>query len=86
MSKNSDDSMVFIAGTLLGVITGILAGLVLSPRPGKEIRQEIIKKVSTDSMLKVKYSLESQMNKINKALQAGKLAAAKEKEEAESGY
>jgi len=86
MSKNSDDSMIFVAGTLLGILAGTIAGITLSPRSGKEMRQEIVKKVSYDSMLKVKYSLENQISKIQEAVRAGRLAAAKQKEEAEAGY
>lgn len=86
MSKNSDDTIIFIAGTLLGIITGTIAGLALSPRSGKEIRQDIVQKVSSDSVLKVKYGIEKQMYKIHDTLKAGRMAAAKEKEEAEAGY
>ncbi len=87
MSRNSDDSIIFVAGTLLGILAGTIAGLALSPRSGKEMRQEIVKKVSSDSMLRVKYNLENQINKIQEAVRAGRLAVAKQKEEeAEAGY
>ncbi len=81
MSKNSDDSIIFVAGTLLGILSGVIAGLTLSPRSGKEMREEIVKKVSSDSIMKVKYGIEKQINKIQEALKADRLAAAKQKEE-----
>lgn len=83
MSKTSDDSMIFIAGTLFGVLTGVIAGLALSPRPGREVREEIAKKVSSDSVLRVKYSIEKQFEKIYGAVKAGRMAAAKRREELE---
>lgn len=86
MSKNSDDSIIFVAGTLFGIITGVVAGLALSPKSGKEMREEIVKKVSSESMIKVKCSIENQINKLNQAIKAGRMAAAKEKEEVEAGY
>ena len=86
MSKNSDDPMIFVAGTLFGIITGVIAGLALSPKSGREMRKEIVKKVSSDSIVRVKYTIENQINKINDALKAGRMAAAKRKEEMESGY
>jgi len=86
MSKNSDDSMIFVAGTLFGIMAGVILGLALSPRSGKEMRSEIVKKVSSDSMVKIKDGIEGQIGKINDAIKAGRMAAAKRKEELEAGY
>lgn len=86
MSKNSDDSMIFVAGTLMGVVAGVLAGLFLSPRSGKEMREEIVKKMSSESMQKIKENFEHQVNKIYDSVKASRLAAAKVKEEEQTGY
>ena len=86
MKKNSDDAIVFVAGTLLGILTGLIAGLALSPKSGKEVREEIVKKVTSDQMKKVKYGIEDQINKIYNAVKAGRMAAAKRKEHSEAGY
>jgi len=85
-------------GVLAGVATGILFSPksgeemrrdlkeIVSDIKG-EINPDIIgtKNVSTDLINKIKYTIENQINKINSALKAGRLAAAKHKEELESG-
>ena len=99
-NRNSDDPIIFVAGTLLGVLTGVVAGIMYSPKPGNEIRQDLknlaknisdevpadaekVKETFTENLEKVKNSFECQLNKINDAMKAGKLAAAKQKEEQE---
>ncbi len=103
MSKNSDDYLIFTVGTLFGVLTGVIAGVIFSPKPGVELRRDLksmaknfSREVPTDSrqakevfhksMDKLKYTMENQINKINDAVKAGRMASAKEKEELEAGY
>ena len=103
MSKNSDDSLIFVMGTLFGFFAGVAAGIMFSPKSGEEIRQElkniakdvsgktpseveIVKNAFSDNIVRLKYTIENQLNKINKTVKAGKMAAAKRKEEMESGY
>lgn len=103
MSRNSDSSISFGVGLLFGVLAGVAAGILYSPKPGNEMREEIksfagsftkdlepeianTKNASTDLINKLVYSIEKQYSKINDAIKAGKMAAAKRKEELESGY
>lgn len=51
------------------------------PRDYKKTEEQ-----SKELIFKVKYSIENQINKINNALKAAKIAAAKRKEEMESEY
>ncbi len=41
MSRNSDDYLIFLAGTLVGVLSGVVAGIMFSPRSGVEMRKEL---------------------------------------------
>ena len=101
MSK--DNSISFGVGLLFGVIAGVLSGVLLSPKPGEEIRKDLkdavncclkdkeddidnCKTVSIDMINKMKFTIEKQISKIYDAVKAGKMAAAKRKEEIESGY
>jgi len=103
MSKNSDDYLIFTVGTLFGVFTGVLAGMIYSPKSGAEIRRELKEKVKSfsqevpsdvdvakdtffNSMDRLKFTVEGQINKINEAVKAGRMASAKRKEELETGY
>ncbi len=103
MSKNSDDYLIFSVGILFGVLSGVVAGIMFSPKSGVEMRRElkgmaknfsrevptdvdIAKKTFYRSMDRLKFALEAQINKINEAVKAGRLASAKRKEEMESGY
>lgn len=103
MTKNSDDYLIFTAGTLFGVLSGVIAGIIFSPKSGVEMRRELksvaknfTQEVPTDvdmakktfytSVDKLKYTVEGQINKINEAVKAGRMASAKRKEEMESGY
>jgi gas vesicle protein len=102
MSRSSDSSVSFGVGLLFGVLAGVATGILFSPKPGEEMRQDLkeiitdisgeikpdvlgTKNVSTDLIYRIKYTIEKQMNKINNALKAGRLAAAKQREELESG-
>lgn len=101
MSKGSDSSISFGVGLLFGVLAGVAAGVFFAPKSGKETRQELInitsninkgqkldncRSASVDMINRMKYTIEKQLNKINDAIKAGKMAAAKRKEEFESGY
>ena len=97
----SKDSVSFGVGLLFGVVAGVVAGVLYSPRSGEEMRQELkctvdnlikedevdtCKTVSIDMLNKMKYTIEKQISKVNDAIRAGKMAAAKRKEELESGF
>lgn len=96
MSRNSDDN--FMVGALLGIVGGVIAGIMYSPRPGVEMRQELKNmakdfskdvpvdvETAKDSFFKrvdkLKVALEKQIDTIDKAVKAKKLASAKRKEE-----
>ncbi|OGI22539.1 MAG: hypothetical protein A2287_08340 [Candidatus Melainabacteria bacterium RIFOXYA12_FULL_32_12] len=101
MSKVADNSVSFGVGLLFGVIAGVVAGVLAAPKSGEEMRQELKETVSNlsqenkeltsctsisvDLINKMKYTIEKQISKINDAVKAGKMAAAKRKEELESG-
>ncbi|EKE02837.1 MAG: hypothetical protein ACD_20C00326G0006 [uncultured bacterium] len=102
MSKASNSSVSFGVGLLFGVVAGVVSGVLLSPKPGEELRQDIkeavdnlcqdkkelnsCKSISVDLINKMKYTIEKQIAKMNGAIKAGKMAAAKRKEELESDY
>jgi gas vesicle protein len=102
MSKDSDSSISFGIGLLGGVLVGIIAGVLYSPKSGEEMRSELVKatkslteklspdvqtakELSLEMIDKAKSSIELQFDKINQTIKANKLAAAKAKEEAQSG-
>lgn len=102
MSKGSDNSVSFGVGLLFGVLAGVVGGVLLSPKPGEEMRSELkdavkglcnenkdvdcCKSISIDMINKMKYTVEKQISKVHDAIKAAKMAAAKRKEELESGY
>jgi len=103
MSKCSDNSISFGLGLLFGVLGGVAAGILYSPKPGNEMRQDLkeaagsiyrnlspeadnSKTATLDIVNKVKFSVENQISRINDAIKAGKMAAAKRREELESDY
>ncbi len=103
MPKNSDDYLIFPVGILFGVLTGLIAGIIFSPKSGVEMRKElkgiaknfsdevptdaeVAKKAFYKNMDRLKLAFEAQINKINEAVKAGRMASAKRREELESGY
>lgn len=103
MSKVCESSISFGVGLLFGVLAGVTAGILFSPKSGEQMRNEIkktvncninsdcydiikCKSVSVELLNKLKYTLESQITKINDAVKAGRMAAAKRREEIDSGY
>lgn len=75
MSKNSDDYLVFTAGAFLGILGGVLAGIMFSPKPGVEVRQDLKKlaknlynEVPSDVDM-VKESLNKNVDKLKSSLE-----------------
>ena len=102
MAKDTDNSISFGMGLLVGVVAGVIAGVLYSPKPGEELRKELkdtadrlsgtvppevaaAKEAGIQMIDKIKCQVEIQIQKINEALKAGRMAAAKQREEAESG-
>ena len=86
-------------GALCGVMAGIIfspkSGVEMRrelksmvKNYSKEVPSEVgeAKESFYKSMDKLKYTVEGQINKINEAVKAGRMASAKRKEEMESGY
>ena len=103
MCKTSDNSISFGVGLLFGILAGVAGGILLSPKPGEEMRNDVknaidcviktdnndiiqCKSASITMINKLKYTIENQITKINEAVKAGRMAAAKRKEELDSGY
>ncbi len=103
MSKNSDDTSTFGVGILLGVLAGAIAGVLLSPKPGEEMRDDLqkvadklsqkepievsrTKKITSDTIVKMQYILETQFTRVLDAVKAGKMVTAKRREELDSDY
>lgn len=103
MSRKSETALAFGIGTLVGVLAGVAAAVLFSPKSGEEMRKDltiaakqIIKektpnvvytnKINSATLAKLQYTIESQFGKIIDALKAGRMAAAKRKEELESAY
>lgn len=102
MSKSSDNSISFGVGLLFGVVAGAVAGILLSPKAGEEMRKDLkaatnlitdknpkiscCKNNSIDVINKVKYTIEKQISNIQDAVKYAKMAAAKHREELESEY
>lgn len=101
MTQKTDDSLAFGMGILIGILGGIVAGILFSPKPGEEMRKDL--KIKTDKLLedvpskavyvknsniaaveKLQYAIESRFNRVIEAVKAGRMAAAKRKEEQEA--
>jgi gas vesicle protein len=65
MSKNSDDYVVFTTGALLGLLGGVLAGIMFSPKSGVEVRQDL-KKLAKNMYNEVPSDVEIVKKSINK--------------------
>ncbi|MFH0702523.1 MAG: YtxH domain-containing protein [bacterium] len=86
-------------GVLTGVAAGILFSPKSGEKMREELKETVnkfskdipsdlakTKTVSLDMINKLKYTIEKQIVRINESIKAGKMAAAKTKEELESGY
>jgi gas vesicle protein len=94
MSRASSSDSPLLVGLLLGVIQGVLLGLLFAPKPGSETNQDVNRFVKTlpqqlsddypESLAVLKRArikVENGINKVKRALDADKLAAAKQREE-----
>ena len=92
-ASSSSDSPLLV-GILLGVFHGILLGLLFAPKPGSETNQDVNRFIKTlPQQLSDEYpqslalfkrariKVENGINKVKRALDADKLAAAKQREE-----
>lgn len=103
MSGKSENALAVVMGTLVGVLAGVAAAILFSPKSGAEMRKDlrvaakkIIKenapnvvytnKINTAALARLQYTIESQFNKVIDTIKAGRMAAAKRKEELESAY
>lgn len=101
MSGKSENSIAFGMGTLAGVLAGVVAAVLFAPKSGEETRKDLentaktivkektvnyTKKASSDAIVRLQYMIESQFNKVVDTLKAGRMAAAKRREELESLY
>ena len=103
MSGKSENALAFGIGTLVGVLAGVAAAILFSPKSGEEMRKElriaarkIVKenapnivytnKINSAAFVRLQYTIESQFNKVIDAIKAGRMAAAKRREELESAY
>jgi len=103
MSGKSENALAFGIGTLVGVLAGVAAAILFSPKSGEEMRKElriaarkIVKenapnivytnKINSAAFVRLQYTIESQFNKAIDAIKAGRMAAAKRREELESAY
>ena len=103
MSEKTDNALSFGIGILAGVLGGIVAGFLLSPKTGEEMRRELkikadkliketpskaveAKKTNIASIEKLQYAIEARFNQVIDAIKAGRMAAAKRKEEMEAGF
>ncbi len=78
MCRKEDSSFCFAMGILAGVVGGLVAGVLLAPKPGAESRQEL--KEAIDE-LKEKYSPE-----VLKAKEQAMCAIKRSKEKIEDSY
>ena len=103
MSRQSESALAFGIGTLVGVLAGVTAAILLSPKSGEEMREDLkaaakkiisenkpeiiyTKKLNVAALSRLQYTIESQFNRVIDALKAGRMAAAKKREEMESAY
>jgi len=102
MSSLSDNAVSYGVGLLGGVVAGVLVGVLFAPKSGEEMRKDLMevtdkfcsendalckcKDSSLELINKTKYSVEKQLNKVLEAVRAGRMAAAKRREELETGY
>jgi gas vesicle protein len=102
MSSLSDNAVSYGVGLLGGVVAGVLIGVLFAPKSGEEMRKDLMevtdklcsendalskcKDSSIDLVNRTKYTVEKQLNKVLEAVRAGKMAAAKRREELDAGY
>jgi len=103
MSRKTEDALAFGIGTLIGVLTGVAAAILFSPKSGEEMREDLkvaakkiinennpntiyTNRINTAALARLQYTIESQFNKVIDTIKAGRMAAAKRKEELESAY
>lgn len=73
---NNDDNVKYVAGFLLGVVTGAVAALLLAPSSGKDLRMNI--KTQTDAeyaklqndMQRGMQDMHTRMDKLSSEMQA----------------
>ena len=103
MSGKSENVLSFGIGTLVGVLAGVVAAILFSPKSGEEMRKDLTiaakkiitektpkiiytNKINSDAIVRLQYTIESQFNKVIDSIKAGRMAAAKKREELESAY
>jgi len=103
MSGKTENALSFGIGTLVGVLAGVAAAVLFSPKSGEEMRKDLkvaakkiinennpntvyTNRINTAALARLQYTIEAQFNKVIDALKAGRMAAAKRKEELESIY
>ena len=91
MSDHGSSGLEFIAGLFLGGLVGVIAGLMLAPKSGEEIRSELaergielrgeIQKRASELQDKVPAFVDEQRARVEDAIEKGKDAAAKKRQE-----
>lgn len=87
MSNNKDEAKWGLIGLGIGVVSGVVAGMLLAPKSGKETRSDIVKKANdtkqaaADQVSKATSSLKNVAKKseeqVSKAASSVKKAAKK---------
>jgi gas vesicle protein len=91
MANRSSGVLEFAAGLFLGGLAGAALGLLLAPQPGEETRRRIaergielhheLEKRATDLQDKVPTFVDEQRARVEEAIEKGKEAAAKKRQE-----
>jgi len=91
MSEHGSGGLEFLAGLFLGGMVGVIAGLMLAPKSGEEMRSELaergiglrdeLQKRAGDLQEKVPAFVDEQRSRVEDAIEKGKEAAAKKRQE-----
>jgi gas vesicle protein len=91
MADRSNGVLEFAAGLFIGGLVGVAIGLVLAPQPGEETRAQLaergielrgeLKKRADELQEKMPDIMEEQRTRLQEAVEKGKEAAAKKRQE-----
>ncbi len=91
MSRKEGSGLEFLAGFIVGGVVGAMVGILMAPQSGEETRAQIaekgielrdeLQKRASELQEQMPVAVEEQRGRIQEAIQKGKEAAAKKRQE-----